>query len=99
MRAPQTSSSSRSPKSSTSDRVVNVHHDPAQLFTVRSGTVTAFDDHVGAGTITDGATGEGWYVHCTRLANGDRFLAVGTAVTFRAEPGPTGQEAVAVTPR
>ena len=73
-----------------------VHHDPAQLFSVRSGVVAAFDDHAGAGVITDAATGEQWYVHCTRLANGDRSIAVGTVVTYRTEPGPTGQEAVAV---
>ena len=75
-----------------------VHHDPAQLLSVRSGVVSAFDDHAGAGIVTDGATGEQWYVHCTRLANGDRSIAVGTAVTYRTELGPTGQEAVSVAP-
>ena len=75
-----------------------MHHDPAQVFSTRSGVVTAWADQAGAGIITDAATGEQWYVHCTRLANGDRSMAVGTIVTYRAEQGPTGQEAVAVAP-
>lgn len=58
--------------------------------------MAAFDDHVGAGTIADAGTGELWYFHCTRIADGTRTTTVGAPVTFRAEPGPTGLEAVAV---
>ncbi len=73
-----------------------VCHPPHQAFTSRAGVVASFDDHVGAGTLTDGETGEAWWFHCTRLADGSRSIDPGTAVTFRAEPGPTGLEAVAV---
>ena len=73
-------------------------HDLAGVFTRRSGVVSAFDDHVGAGQITDAETGESWYFHCTSVQNQVRSVAVGTSVTYRAEPGPTGMEAVSVTP-
>ena len=67
----------------------------ASAFSEMSGTVTDFDDHVGAGTITadDGAT---WWFHCTRIADGSRTIALGTAVAFEVAPGPTGLEAVTV---
>ena len=49
------------------------------------GTVTAFDDHKGWGTITgDDATS--WYFHCTQIADGSRTIAVGAVVVF--EPLP-----------
>lgn len=72
--------------------------EPAEAFTVRTGVVTSFDDHVGAGNLADDATGRTWWFHCTRLADGSRTVALGVAVTFRVEPGPTGLEAVAVAP-
>ena len=67
----------------------------ASAFDEVTGAVTAFDDHVGAGTITaaDGAT---WWFHCTRIADGSRSIAVGAEVAFEIAPGPTGLEAVAV---
>lgn len=73
-------------------------HDLAGVFTRRSGVVTAFDDHVGAGQITDAETGESWYFHCTSIHNQVRSVAVGTSVIYRAEPGPTGMEAMSVVP-
>ena len=70
---------------------------PALTFTPVRGVVAAFDDHVGAGTVAaaDGAT---WWFHCTRIADGSRSIAAGTDVWFTLAPGPTGFEAVAVTP-
>lgn len=72
-------------------------HDPAEAFSVRTGVVTSFDDHVGAGTLADDATGRTWWFHCTSIAGGSRTVPLGVPVSFRAEPGPTGLEAVAVT--
>lgn len=69
----------------------------AATFTERSGSVVDFDDHVGAGTVTDD-TGEIWPFHCTRIAGGSRSIPAGAAVTYRIEPGPTGLEAVALAP-
>lgn len=71
-------------------------HEPSEAFTDRVGVVAAFDDHVGAGTLTDAETGEAWWFHCTRIAGGERSIAVGTPVAYRAVPGPTGLEAVDV---
>ena len=68
----------------------------ADVFGTGTGTVTAFDDERGTGTVTDDAGGREWWFHCTRIADGSRTIAVGTAVTYRVEPGPTGLEAVAV---
>ena len=50
-----------------------------------SGTVTAFDDHKGWGTITDGA-GTEWFFHCTQIADGSRTIAVGAVVSYRLMP-------------
>ncbi len=72
--------------------------DLARVFTARTGAVAAFDDHVGAGTVVDDLTGCTWAFHCTRIADGSRTVPTGAAVTYRVEPGPTGLEAVAVTP-
>lgn len=72
-------------------------HDPAAAYTDRTGVVATFDDQEGAGTLVDDETGAAWWFHCTRIAGGERTIPVGVAVTFRAEPGPTGLEAVAVT--
>ena len=71
--------------------------DPATAFTRRHGTVTAFDDHAGLGTIVDAASGFAWPFHCTRIADGSRTIAVDLPVTYRVEPQPTGLEAVAIT--
>lgn len=46
-----------------------------------SGIVTAFDDHVGLGEITDG-DGRLWPFHCISIADGTRHIDTGTRVTF-----------------
>ncbi|MCU1373704.1 MAG: hypothetical protein JWO68_990 [Actinomycetia bacterium] len=79
--------------------LVGYRHALASAFTARHGVVSAFDDHLGAGVITEAETGEAWYFHCTRIADGSRAISVGTGVAFRAQPGPTGLEAVAVGPQ
>jgi CspA family cold shock protein len=61
------------------------------------GTVTAFDEGRGRGlvTATDGSTYE---FHATRIADGTRRIAVGTAVRFTVVPAPLGHwEAAALT--
>lgn len=68
-------------------------------FGTRTGRVVAFDDHVGAGSISDDADHRSRSFHCTRIADGSRTIAVGTPVAFELVPGPTGLEAVAVRPR
>lgn len=68
----------------------------AAAFGSLTGRVSAFDDHVGAGTVTDDDALETWPFHCTRIADGSRTIAVGTWVAFDVQPGPTGLEAVAV---
>lgn len=73
--------------------------DLAAVFATRTGVVTAFDDAAGTGSVVDDASGATWFLHCTRIADGSRTIAVGTPVRFRVEPGPVGVEAVAVTPR
>jgi cold shock CspA family protein len=63
------------------------------------GTVTAFDDAAGLGTITadDGTT---FAFHCTAIADGTRTIAVGTPVEFETRPAHRGTwEAGAVSPR
>jgi cold shock CspA family protein len=73
--------------------------DPSEVFTDRRGVVAGFDDHVGAGTVADhGPEGRSWSFHCTRIADGSRTIGVGAEVTYRIEPGPTGLEAVGLTP-
>jgi cold shock CspA family protein len=72
--------------------------DRAVAFTERTGAIATFDDHEGAGTVTDPASGDAWWFHCTRIADGGRTIAVGTQVTYRVEPGPTGLEAVDIAP-
>jgi CspA family cold shock protein len=63
------------------------------------GTVTAFDDAAGLGSITadDGTT---YAFHCTAIADGTRTIAVDTRVEFEARPAHHGTwEAGAVSPR
>lgn len=45
------------------------------------GTVTAFDEHVGLGTVT-GPDGVEFLFHCIEIADGSRTIAVGTEVGF-----------------
>ena len=63
------------------------------------GTVAAFDERRGLGTITaeDGAS---YAFHATRIADGSRQIAPGTAVDFEIVAGQLGRwEAAAVTKR
>lgn len=48
----------------------------------RRGIVTAFDEPVGLGTVTE-PDGSAHPFHCTAVADGSRDIAPGTAVTFR----------------
>lgn len=68
----------------------------AAAFANLTGRVTAFDDHVGAGTVTADELDESWGFHCTRIADGSRTINVGTWVTFDVVPGPNGLEAVSL---
>jgi cold shock CspA family protein len=61
------------------------------------GTVTAFDDPRGLGTITTD-DGEAYSFHCTQIADGTRTIAVGTAVRFDLLPKLGRYEATAIEP-
>jgi cold shock CspA family protein len=56
----------------------------------RPGTVTAFDDDRGLGTVTDD-DGTSYDFHCTALTDGSRHVAVGTRVTFLVAAGHLGR--------
>ena len=63
------------------------------------GTVSAFDEDAGLGTITadDGTT---FAFHCTAIADGTRTIGVNIAVDFELRPARNGTwEAGAITPR
>ena len=51
------------------------------MTTTLTGTVTAFDESVGLGTITS-ADGAEHAFHCIEIADRSRSIAVGTAVAF-----------------
>lgn len=55
-----------------------------------TGTVTAFDDHRGYGSVT-GIDGRNVFLHCTAIADGTRTIEVGVAVTFDVFAGTLGQ--------
>jgi cold shock CspA family protein len=60
------------------------------------GTVTAFDEAAGIGTLT-GADGRTYPFHCTQLADGTRTVPVGTPVLFDVVAGHLGRwEAAAI---
>ena len=63
----------------------------AAAFTSLTGRVTAFDDHVGAGTVAADDVDESWSFHCTRIADGSRTTSVGTRVTVEVAPGHLGR--------
>lgn len=64
----------------------------------RRGRVVAFDARRGLGTVEDD-DGHRFGFHCTRLADGRRDVAPGTAVVFRVAPGHLGEwEAAALRP-
>ncbi|GAC1312236.1 MAG: hypothetical protein NVSMB12_01840 [Acidimicrobiales bacterium] len=57
------------------------------------GEVVGFDERRGLGTVR-GPDGREWLFHCTRIADGTRTVAIGTAVVFEIAPGrPGGWEA------
>jgi len=62
-----------------------------------NGTVTAFDDPRGLGTIT-ADDGEVYAFHCTQIADGTRTIEVGTAVRFELLPKLGRYEATAIEP-
>ena len=62
------------------------------------GTVVAFDEQKGYGTVRDG-DGVDYFFHCTQIADGSRSIAIGTGVSFQVVPGRLGRwEAVELTP-
>jgi CspA family cold shock protein len=65
-----------------------------------SGTVSAFDDAKGFGTVREDSTGEEHFFHCTAIADGTRTIEVGAVVSFDVVPGRNGRwEARAIKPR
>jgi cold shock CspA family protein len=61
------------------------------------GTVVAFDEAAGFGTVRTEA-GDEHFFHCTAIADGSRTIDVGTSVTFEVVAGHRGRwEAAAVT--
>ncbi len=60
-----------------------------------AGTVTAFDESRGLGTVT--AAGQVYPFHTTQIADGSRSVRVGEAVEFEIAPGRRGDwEAVRI---
>jgi cold shock CspA family protein len=75
----------------------------------RTGTVVAFDEAKGWGTVRDDTSerasedgtggGEERFFHCTAIADGSRTIAVGTPVRYEVVPGRQGRwEAAGLTP-
>ncbi len=63
----------------------------------RRGRVTAFDAHVGLGTVV-AEEGTELPFHCTAIAGGSRTIPVGAEVVFLVAAGPVGRlEATSVT--
>ncbi len=56
----------------------------------RHGRVTAFDDAVGLGQVTDD-DGSVHGFHCTRIADGTRTIELDTVVSFVLVPGHLGR--------
>ena len=54
------------------------------------GVVATFDDFKGYGTVR-ADDGRELFFHCTRIADGTRTIAVGTAVRFEVVPGALGR--------
>lgn len=59
-------------------------------FQTAAGTVTAFDEHGGYGTVSD-STGAEWVFHCTAIADDTRATDIGVAVLFDVVPGRMGR--------
>jgi cold shock CspA family protein len=61
-----------------------------------TGTVSAFDEHRGIGTIS-ADDGKVYPFHCTQIIDGTRTIDVGAAVELEISPGHLGQwEATAI---
>jgi cold shock CspA family protein len=59
--------------------------------TAVEGTVVAYDDPAGYGTVA-AADGSGeWFFHCTAIADGSRTIEVGARVAFEVVPGHLGR--------
>lgn len=56
----------------------------------RTGTVEAFDEHVGLGTVV-GSDGERHPFHCTAILDGTRTIEPGRAVAYHVVPGRSGR--------
>jgi len=54
------------------------------------GTIAAFDEQAGFGTVR-AADGRELFFHCTQLTNGTRTIEVGTRVRFEIVPAPLGR--------
>jgi cold shock CspA family protein len=64
-----------------------------------SGTIAAFDDDAGWGTLRTEA-GDEVFFHCTQIADGSRTIPVGVAVTAEVLPIGLGEwEATSVAPQ
>ncbi len=64
-----------------------------------TGTVVAFDEHKGCGTVR-AADGRELFFHCTAIADGTRTIPVASEVSFEVVAGHLGQwEADRLTPR
>jgi CspA family cold shock protein len=55
-----------------------------------AGTVVAFDDAKGYGTVSEDGTAAEHFFHCTSIADGTRTIHVGAQVTFDIVPGRNG---------
>jgi cold shock CspA family protein len=55
-----------------------------------TGTVVAFDEHRGYGTVR-AADGRELFFHCTAIADGSRKIPVGAEVSFAVVPGHHGR--------
>jgi cold shock CspA family protein len=55
-----------------------------------AGTVAAFDEHKGYGSIR-AEDGRELFFHCTQIADGTRAIAEGTPVTFEVTAGHLGR--------
>jgi cold shock CspA family protein len=73
------------------------------MLRVHSGFVVSFDEKYGAGEVAEGTDPEQktdqrtYFFHATKLTDGTRSIAVGTAVTFQLRAGGKGRyEAIEV---
>lgn len=70
---------------------------------LRRGTVAAFDEAAGYGTVREDPAVDGageWFFHCTAIADGSRRIPEGAEVVFVLAPGHRGRmEARGLRPR